>query len=266
MNPAQNLNNLISQFKLDKIDFNPAWSNGTGYYDKAVKGIHSPKLYVGQMVWFTDSNSRTGIIIGTRFGNCVIFERFSNGDRGIVVSNTPHIFRAAGMVKSGSLENDFIQSLHPESNPGTWLEQIFKEQVLPLNLFRQFVEKLGHENQIPFNDEWRNGIAWQQQVCEGDVAPELKHNEVKWFNINAGQPAVLVGTRHGNVLFYQDHTDRERAFIRVAFPVCLKFNHCVYPGKNGLSAIFMKQLLNAEHIAEYVCDVFRDWERYPELH
>ena len=78
----------IKDFK--EIPFNPKWANGTGYLDFAVKGPEAPKLQNGEVVRSKDNKDRNIGIVGTRVGNVVVFERFSNGQNGVVVSNNPY--------------------------------------------------------------------------------------------------------------------------------------------------------------------------------
>lgn len=72
----------------DSIEFNLQWKNGTGYLDHSVKGEHAPSLAVGEVRTFQDDKSRKGFIIGTPCGNVVVFQRYSDGARGIWVMNT----------------------------------------------------------------------------------------------------------------------------------------------------------------------------------
>ncbi len=72
------------------IKFNAQWKNGTGYFDKAVKGEHAPFLRVAEVVTFEDDKSRKGFIVGTPAGNVVIFQRYSNGSNDVwVINATP---------------------------------------------------------------------------------------------------------------------------------------------------------------------------------
>lgn len=90
------------------VAFDPEWRNGTGYYD----GIVNAKLGLkpGQMAKCEDvaPNSRRIIIVGTRWGNVAVFERYSPKDSGerseVYVSNKPsRITRFfSGMLGVGS--------------------------------------------------------------------------------------------------------------------------------------------------------------------
>lgn len=71
------------------VPFNPLWKNNTGYFDHAVKGEHAPELGVGEYAKSEDEHGRKIIFLSTRFGNCVLFERYSKADYECIVSNRP---------------------------------------------------------------------------------------------------------------------------------------------------------------------------------
>lgn len=93
------------------IEFNPKWMNDTDYLDHAVKGEHAPKMHPGQMMksQFPDSN-RHIILIGTNFGNVVVFERFPDGNGDVIVSNHPHALEQIGSIRSHMWSVDDIMS------------------------------------------------------------------------------------------------------------------------------------------------------------
>ena len=85
-----------------EVVFNPSWKNGTGYLDNAVHD-----LQITEICKTVDNANRKVIIIPTPVGNVVLFERFTNGDRGIIVSNAPRaIERFAFGVDLGSSLGD----------------------------------------------------------------------------------------------------------------------------------------------------------------
>ena len=92
------LSYVIKVEKPKMIEFNPKWSNGTGYFDGAVSGKHAPVLEPGTIVQFVtpEPNKRRGLIISTIFGNVVVFERYPNGEDGIVAAVMPTISKAKG--------------------------------------------------------------------------------------------------------------------------------------------------------------------------
>ena len=69
------------------LTYSPKWANGTGYFDHAVSGEHAPNLPEGARAACMGDDGRRIIIIGTAFGNAVVFERFTNGS--VIVSNVP---------------------------------------------------------------------------------------------------------------------------------------------------------------------------------
>lgn len=101
-----------------ELPFNPAWSNGTGYLDFAVYSkegqLTAPKLANGEMVRSNTSQEGKGrriIIIGTRLGNMVIFDRFTDQDEGqkdedhaIFVYNATTTLKNGGWFSSGALD------------------------------------------------------------------------------------------------------------------------------------------------------------------
>ena len=67
-----------------EVPFDPSWANGTGYLDGAV----SHPLPPGKT---TDNYDRRVILIGTRFGTVVVFDRYrGQTDGGVYVSNRPN--------------------------------------------------------------------------------------------------------------------------------------------------------------------------------
>lgn len=72
------------------LEFNPKWANDTGYLDNAVDGEDAPRLEEGEVAKFIDGYGRRAIIIGTFYGNVVVFDRYKGQeDGGVYVTNTP---------------------------------------------------------------------------------------------------------------------------------------------------------------------------------
>jgi len=108
------------------IVFDPAWKNGTGYYDGAVRA--DLNLKPGERVKFEDDIDRRGIIIGTRFGNVVVFERYSaEGDTrsSTITHNSPS--KVEHFVSSASLQSNDIYRIIGDNhlNIGTDIEHLF---------------------------------------------------------------------------------------------------------------------------------------------
>ena len=61
-----------------KLEYNPAWANGTGYFNGAVSGPNA--VVMGEEVFATsiDNKGRKMLFINTKKGPIVIFERYSN--------------------------------------------------------------------------------------------------------------------------------------------------------------------------------------------
>ena len=66
-----------------RIEYDAKWENGTGYFD----ALAEVKFEGTAVRNFIDPSNRIGIILPTDAGNLVIFQRFSDGQGGIVVSN-----------------------------------------------------------------------------------------------------------------------------------------------------------------------------------
>jgi hypothetical protein len=81
-----------------RIDFNPEWTNGTGYLDHAAEGSHAPILKAGEMVKSIDEFGRKIIIVGTPVGNLVVFRRYTKED-GIYTYNASKGFDRWAMGK-----------------------------------------------------------------------------------------------------------------------------------------------------------------------
>lgn len=93
-----------------KIDFNMAWSNGTGYFDHAVEGAHAPKIGNGKMVSSATPSGRRIIIVGTRIGNCVVFERYTDNAEKYVF-NAPTALKHGFAIYDGLVEVGLMEEL-----------------------------------------------------------------------------------------------------------------------------------------------------------
>lgn len=79
-------------------------SNGTGYYDGLVlRNLRKP---IGTMLRAITpgENNRRMLVVVTPVGNLVIFERFTGGDKGVVVTNMPTMLRLILVSGTVSLE------------------------------------------------------------------------------------------------------------------------------------------------------------------
>lgn len=78
--------------KLPKVDYNPEWANGTGYFDGAVKAK------IDRICASTDTNGRQIIIVPQRDGdfNIVYFRRYGDSDLFIVHGSKPVFMKSTG--------------------------------------------------------------------------------------------------------------------------------------------------------------------------
>lgn len=93
--------------KIEKeINYSSDWQNGTAYFDNAVEGEFAPKLNEGEIAKFTDQHGRRAIIIGTFYGNVLVFDRYANqNEGGVYVTNAPvgPVFTA--LIPSGAVSD-----------------------------------------------------------------------------------------------------------------------------------------------------------------
>lgn len=107
------------------IAFNPNWKNGTGYFDNAVKGIHMADVPTGLTVKCVDDAGRrmliTGItgqaedgdMNGKHVSNVIIFERFTDGENGVVVSNASLALRKKyDFLGNGNISDESFSKFH----------------------------------------------------------------------------------------------------------------------------------------------------------
>lgn len=91
------------------IVYDSKWSTGDGYFDYAVHGEHAPILRTGQIVKTMSSMcQRRLILIGTPFGNIVLFDRYSTARRKGVLGNVPEvvwkIYGLSGVISEATLK------------------------------------------------------------------------------------------------------------------------------------------------------------------
>lgn len=109
------------------IEFNPKWANGTGYYDHAVKGPNAPKLEIGEIrrCVSTAPNNRKILLVGTFFGNVVVFQRFTDRED-VIVSNMPYVIETVTGCRS-SLNEDKLFLLVGDFNIGMRVNKLLRE-------------------------------------------------------------------------------------------------------------------------------------------
>ena len=82
------------------ISFDSKWKNGTGYLNGAIKVPLQP----GELSKSVDDYNRRVILIGTRFGTVVIFDRYKNQvDDGVYVSNKPDNYTFKVLMSGSSI-------------------------------------------------------------------------------------------------------------------------------------------------------------------
>lgn len=109
------------------VPYKPEWKHGD-YFN----GACAEQLKPGEIVASTveGRDARRMLLIGTRAGTVVVFERYSpNGDSGFVlVSNTCMELRKL-VLPSGSIDEDTLMRIvsphKPEDNVGSRMEAIF---------------------------------------------------------------------------------------------------------------------------------------------
>lgn len=126
-NPATWLFNIAFDQALD-IEFNPDWSNGTGYYDKAVLSKVSPKLNPGEVrrCISAGANNRKIILVGTRLGNVVIFQRYTNSDE-VYVTNMHYAIASMTGIRGAVSEDQMNLLLSNGCNIGQRVESFIEE-------------------------------------------------------------------------------------------------------------------------------------------
>jgi hypothetical protein len=87
------------------IEFNPNWSNGSGLFDFAVYGEHAPAVPAGSMYKAQTVGGRRMLIIGTKLGNVIVFERHIDHPK----ANTPvFCYQSTSIVAQGGWFSDSL--------------------------------------------------------------------------------------------------------------------------------------------------------------
>lgn len=73
----------------EKIEFNPDWANGIDGLANAVNGNNAPAIPAGEVRASIDRSGRKILLIGTRFGNVLIFMRYSDEGCQTITNNVP---------------------------------------------------------------------------------------------------------------------------------------------------------------------------------
>lgn len=108
------------------MEFKKEWSNGIGYFNHAVSGEHAPKLPPKMFAKSMSPGGRRMIMVGTKFGNIVVFDRFrdqapTQKDEGkaVFVYNAPAVLLDSGNWPFGSVlfEGEVREILSESFNP-----------------------------------------------------------------------------------------------------------------------------------------------------
>ena len=111
-----------------EVVFDSSWSNGTGYYDGAITAKLGLKPGERAKATSPMPNNRRLILVGTRFGNAVFFDRYTqgSGSADVCVSNVPDELRP--FVPSGRIGEDDQARLfmyEGSMNIGADIEKLF---------------------------------------------------------------------------------------------------------------------------------------------
>lgn len=80
-----NYNSIVALGKV--IEFNPSWNNGTGYLNGSVEGPDAVHLGPEEVAYCITTNNRKIIFVGTIYGPVCIFQRYTDGEGGVIVWN-----------------------------------------------------------------------------------------------------------------------------------------------------------------------------------
>ena len=103
------MSNAIFNAAFDRInyaiEFNSEWKNGTGYLDGAVTEE------ITATCKSIDDHGRKVIMIPTGIGNIVLFERFKEGQYGIIVYNCPQTVEAILPGLSNKISDEILKDI-----------------------------------------------------------------------------------------------------------------------------------------------------------
>ena len=123
--PGKIFQRIFQQIQ-NEIPFDPSWVNGTGYLDGAV----SHPLPPGKMAKTIDNYDRRVILIGTRFGTVVVFDRHQGQtDGGVYVSNRPQSVTIGALMTGTAIGGGEMACVLGDwvPNIGETIEKIYAE-------------------------------------------------------------------------------------------------------------------------------------------
>lgn len=130
--PGRVFNAVFNDPAVVEVPFDAAWSNGTGYFDGAVKATIKGLEVPGAVGRCRDQKGRRILIVATRFGNTVVFDRYTGQDQsGVYVSNAPSNPLIQLVVSGSSVSEDEMNTLFGgwgilQDNIGYAIEKIAK--------------------------------------------------------------------------------------------------------------------------------------------
>jgi hypothetical protein len=116
-----------------ELTFKSTWANTTGYYDKLVGDDIVPGDFGTVARFYDASTRRRGLVLKTRFGNAVVFERYADSAREILVKNIPLEMEQMLYPMSGAVTEDMFL-------------RIFSDDVQNGNFATRFEYMLKHVN------------------------------------------------------------------------------------------------------------------------
>lgn len=127
MTSAEIFNKVYSN--VPAIDFDRSWSDGSGHFDYAIYGSHTPKLSMGEVVSSTTPDGRRLIFVGTRLGNVVIYDKHEKSKEHFGADYSKN-FKESGYISNEILDDFEMELLLGENgehlfNIGWRLEQMF---------------------------------------------------------------------------------------------------------------------------------------------
>lgn len=129
MSKQEIFSTVYNNEQIKAIEFNEAWSNGTGYFDNAVYGNDAPAVKPGTIVKSVTPGNRRMLIVGTLLGNVAVFDRYYGNAEGVFVYNTTSAVERTCMIRNKSLDEEDLTNIlgapWDNYNIGQRIEAIF---------------------------------------------------------------------------------------------------------------------------------------------
>lgn len=203
------------------IEYSKEWANGTGYYNGAVRGKAAPVLKSGDRVKCVSDNGRRMVIIGTKLGNVVVFDRYSER-ADIQVCNLPaHVEFIFGLA--GRLTDDQIDfALGGEYNYAN----------LASRIDRMFEAVGQHVEDAPAEPVEKKAISINAiKTCAvRNVVRALEQDQGKYVDLHDGKIKTV---SHAAVL--NNHTGQNLVIVDEKSICCLNSFHMTQDGHVELS-------------------------------